>query len=806
MLKKINTILLFLFLVNSLFAKEVGVFYNDKIPQFKFAASDIKKALKKHGYTVLLKPITELSESDMGWHVIIALKSNTEIIGLLANKGGDTTRINNLGEQAYAIRTTTKGRLDYWAIGGDISGALYGGLQLAENITSNALAGIYNEEDRPYLERRGIKFNIAYDLKSPSFDSDGDQDKSNIKDVWDMSFWKSYLDDLARYRYNTLSFWTKHPFTSMIKLPEYADVVINDVTDGYGNLVKKMTIEEKIAFWQEVMAYADDRCIDIFYFTWNIFLSTAEGKYGITHEGTNEKTKEYLRKCVKAFLLTYPQVDGIGVTAGERMRDLSFGEREKWLWDTYVMGILDAQKGQEGREIRFIHRHWNTAVSDIMSHFTGYDGTFDFSFKYAKAHMYSSPNITFEDFLLDEMPEGTKCWWNVRNDDIFYLRWGDPEFTRDFLLGFDKQKTAGYLMGSDGYTWGRVYSDKDSTVNGKNEISKHWYNFMLWGRLGYNPDLSQDVFKIHLKQHFPKAPIDTIYLAWKTASKIIPQTTRFAWRDWDGNWYPEGCKSGKFLTVKDFMVGNTMDGSGLLNIADYCEKRINKEYISKGTPFDVADSLENYAQQTLSLVKGIKASNNAELNLTINDITAFAHLGNYYSEKIRGATELALYENTSDSSHQNKAVLHLEKALAHWKKYAERLDAQYYPKVLARTGKMDWNLLTKDVERDIKIAENFEKTNIEIAFEKVEAGAVYPKGTDLAVNLSIKSTYAISKVGLVLNGEYLGIKTQAPYLWGAETDASFKNMNTGVYDLKAHVTDIKGNRVEKIITITIKQP
>ena len=804
MLKKINTILLFFLLVNSLSAKEVGVFYNDKIPQFEFAASDVKKALNKHGFTVLLKPIVELSESNLSCNVIIALKSNKEVINFLEEKGGEVSKINNLGEQAYALRTTTGNQMNYWAIGGDISGALYGGLQLAENITFNALAGAYNEEDRPYLERRGVKFNIAYDLKSPSFDSDGDQDKSNIKDVWDMSFWKSYLDDLARYRYNTLSFWTKHPFTSMIKLEEYPDVVINDVTDGYGNLVKKMTIEEKIAFWQEVMEYANSRSIDIFYFTWNIFLSNAEGKYGITHEGTNEKSKAYLRKSVKEFLLTYPHVDGIGVTAGERMRDLSFGEREEWLWDTYVMGILDAKKEQDDREIRFIHRHWNTAVSDIMGHFEDYDGPFEFSFKYARAHMYSRPNITFEDFLLEEMPEGTRCWWNVRNDDIFYMRWGDPEFARDFLLGFDKQKTAGYLMGSDGYTWGRVYSDKAPSVRGQNEISKHWYNFMLWGRLGYNPELSQDVFKNHLEEHFPEAPIDAIYQAWKTASKIIPQTTRFAWRDWDGNWYPEGCKSGSFINVKGFMVGNTMDGSGILNIADYCQKIINKEAISEITPFDVANNLENYANQALSLVAGINAEDNNELKLTINDITAFAHLGNYYCEKIRGATELAMFMNTSNSTHQNKAVEHLEKALTHWKKYAECLEAQYTPKVLARTGKFDWNQLTKDVERDIEMAKNFVKTDINITFEGVTDGAVYPVGANLSVNLSIESTLPLTIVGLVPNGEFLGLKKSPPYLWESETTPPFQNMNTGVYEIKAHATDIHGVRVEKIITITIK--
>jgi len=54
-----------------------------------------------------------------------------------------------------------------------------------------------------------------------------------------MDFWKEYLDDLARHRYNTLSYWTKLPFTTMIKLEEYPDVEVLDVIVGYGNYVKK---------------------------------------------------------------------------------------------------------------------------------------------------------------------------------------------------------------------------------------------------------------------------------------------------------------------------------------------------------------------------------------------------------------------------------------------------------------------------------------------------------------------------------------------------------------------------------------
>ena len=507
---------------------------------------------------------------------------------------------------------------------------------------------------------------------------------------------------------------------------------------------------------------------------------------------------------MKQFLLTYPHVDGIGVTAGEHMPNMTFDEREKWLWDTYALGIIDAKKEQPDREIRFIHRHWYSSASDIMHHFEDYDGPFDFSFKYAKAHMYSSPNIPFEDFLLDEMPDGTKSWWNLRNDDIFYCRWGDPEYTRDFILGFDKDKTAGYLMGSDGYTWGRVYSSKDPAFQGKPEIKKHWYNFMLWGRLGYDPNLSTTVFKNHIKHHFPEVSADIMYDAWKTASKIIPQTTRFFWRDWDFQWYPEGCKGPRFITVKEFINGKTMEGSGILNIADYCEKVVNHKQITHKTPLEIADKLAEYANRTFQLVNEMGAFDNAELQQTINDITAFAHLGNYYSEKIRGATQLSLYTITSDSKQQDSAIMHLEKALGHWKKYTEILTQQYLPRQLARTQMMDWNELTKEVEHDIELAKTIQKYQLDISFGDMKDGDEYPKGTDLTVTVSVKSTFDIAVVSLKVNGESIGKDSKPPYRWDAEKDAALKNMNSGSYILEATVSDKVGNKAEKTITITVK--
>ncbi|MFC1653132.1 hypothetical protein ACFL3F_05370, partial [Planctomycetota bacterium] len=103
--------------------------------------------------------------------------------------------------------------------GTDSSGAMYGGLEIAEYLKLGL--DIKPITRSPFVKKRGIKFNIPMDARSPSYDDGGDSANLNVKNMWDFeSFWKPYIDDLARYRYNVLSLWTRHPFPHMVDLSE----------------------------------------------------------------------------------------------------------------------------------------------------------------------------------------------------------------------------------------------------------------------------------------------------------------------------------------------------------------------------------------------------------------------------------------------------------------------------------------------------------------------------------------------------------------------------------------------------------
>lgn len=753
--------------------REAVLLYDKNFPQIHFAGEEIKASLENTNHAVVEQELRNPQNSPK-IQIILCTQDVAELTYPQLKKN---TPLPKLEPQEYAICYTKP--TTCWVIGGDATGAMYGGIELAEAIALyNGLRAETNRVEKPDILRRGIKFNIPLDARTPSYDDTGDAAQMNYEEMWNFEFWQAFLDNLARYRYNTLTLWNPHPFPSLVKCPNYPEAALEDVcvttlkpTYEHGawrdpqfvpqkvldnlRVIKKMNIDEKIDYWRRVMQYAKDRGIDIYIITWNVIMNSAEGKYGITVEQDNPKTIAYLRESVRELILTYPLLAGIGVTAGENMkdRDDEFA-KEKWLWNTYGLGILDAKEQQPDRTVRFIHRVWWTGLEEVMKEFgSKYPDPFEIGFKYARAHMYSSPAPPFAKGLLEEMePYDVKCWWNLRNDDIFNFRWGDAEYVRAFLRNLPPaEKTAGYHMGSDGYVWGREFTsrtpeeprqleiekhwfnfmlwgrlEKPHPQEIKKrlynlilwgqieeprqlEIEKHWYNFMLWGRLGYDLDWSEKKIRNQIDLRFPLAKDKPLYETWSTASKIIPLVNRFHWKDWDFLWAVEGCfdQRNGFHTVDDFIKVEPMEGTNIVSIPKYVQSVTQKNKIEGISPLQVAEQLQELSDSTLASMKQFSKLDkdlNKELYQTLRDLEAMAHLGHYYAEKIRGAVDLAFYRETKEKQHQEQSVQHLEKAAEHWKNYADTASALYKPQLLARTRVLDWYALLEEVKKDVEIA------------------------------------------------------------------------------------------------------
>ncbi len=280
-----------------------AVEHDSSIPQVAFAAEELEKAIREAGHGEL--------------HVVLSIHNN------------------GAAPESFEIRKPGPDRIEIR--GADPNGAMYGGIEVAEHIKLGL--PIENVKREPFVEKRGLKINIPWDARTPSYCDKGSAAQNNIVNVWDFEgFWKPYFDDLARYRYNVVSLWSTHPYPSLLKVHGYADCAMVDVyrvkeeilhpkfdgkirpdldangdgevtpDDGTMTLVKSMTIEEKTAHWQQVFQHAEDRGLEIYLFHWNVYVNGSEGKYGITPDQTNPATIKCIRACVKEALLTYADV------------------------------------------------------------------------------------------------------------------------------------------------------------------------------------------------------------------------------------------------------------------------------------------------------------------------------------------------------------------------------------------------------------------------------------------------------------------------------------------------------------------
>ncbi|MCC6487283.1 MAG: carbohydrate-binding family 6 protein [Candidatus Hydrogenedentes bacterium] len=667
-------------------------------------------------------------------------------ISLEISGSGDT--------QSYRFQTSD-GRIR--VVGADPVGAMYGGLEVAEAIRLGTVDELSQSARRPFIARRGIKFNIPLDLRTPSYSDNSDAAQANIPEMWSREFWREFLDEMARHRFNVLSLWSLNPFPSIVKVPEYPDVALADVLRGRrdcfdqnfphsgermfrpeflagAEVVRRLSIEEKIQFWRDVLQMAQDRGVEVYWFTWNAFIHTEEGKHGIRRSQPDGEMLRYFRASVRETVKTYPLLAGMGITAGESMEEpMGRMNKEEWLWNAYGEGIRDALKEQPGRQFRLIHRFHMTGLDQVTSYWKDYPGPFDFSYKYAVAHMYGLTNPPFIAPLLPELSSTRRTWLTVRNDDIYSFRWGDPQFARGFISAMPgPDKVAGFYMGPDGYCWGREAMDHEPESPRQLVMKKQWFSFLLWGRLSYDPAIPDRFFERVLAARFPEVPAGTLLEAWSAASRVVPETTRFIWGNIDLRWLPEACISHPtykgFYSVRHFIEGEGMPGSGNLTIREWREHLLSGRTMDGVTPLQVAANLRRHAGDAMKGVERMRprAGTNKELRLTLGDIEAFARLGEYYAAKIEGACELALYDGTQERGHQLAAIVHLESALRSWQAYAAAYVKQYrQPLLYNRVGIVDIPTLAGMAALDVQMAREWKPGTVGKAPARKSGGSKF---------------------------------------------------------------------------------
>ena len=671
------------------------LYYDRTDPRIAFATARLIDALSAGGPPVLRRDLSRLPAE---------VREDSVVVGAIED--GALLGVEVADPEGFVI--ARRGRAIH-VVGGGSRGAMYGAMDLAEQVQLAGVDGVVEKAESPFLALRGVQFNLPWEPYA-----NGDVFAHNDRVCWDIDFWREYIDMLAVNRYNCLTLWSRHPYHLMFRLDKYPRTTA----------LSDEKIAQNMRFFRDLFGHARDRGVDTFLITWcvDIIPSVIDGldlpphfadpktSHAVRQEC--EPIKDYFRECVKTLLRTYPELTGLGTSGSEEM----VGDtrvREKWVAETYLAGVK-----LSGRTVPFIHRTNGQSGRSVKELFVDeYPGQTYISWKYSNAHMYSHPKPMFEKLwgVWDEVNlDEIKVTYTVRNDDVHTLRWGDPAYVRAYVENMKRPHVQGFYWGADGYIWG---DDFQHAPGGHKrwtyDFQRQWFQFALWGRTSYNPTIPEDLWRRRFLLRYGAAGAE-LYAGLQAGSKIVPAVSRLFWIDYDFQWHPESCLSVYgFKTIEDFVDGEPMPAAGVVGVAEYARARHDGRTPEGITPPEIIEELDRAADAAHAAAQALRdrlgpEGIDDELECVMLDIEAWSHLGRYYREKFTAAGRLAMFRLNGDIQAKADAVAALERGRDAWIRLGEVWAQHYLPYRMARTGHtFGWPLHLPQVEQDIELAIGF---------------------------------------------------------------------------------------------------
>ncbi len=627
----------------------------------------------------------------------------------------------NLKSEAYQIVSKDD---QVEVTGGDAVGLMYGLLEVKNQLKSGKRK-IESREESPNLMFRAIKFNLPWDSYRRS-----EALQLHWETCRDTAYWEAFMDMMVDNRFNKLTLWNLHPFSYMVKTAKYPE----------GCSVSDEDLPAWQQFWHTLFRMAKNRGIETYLVNWNIFVSPEfarahnvcdyciEGKHFVPQGDTSAITKDFYRESIKAVLDTYPDLTGLGITLGEGMGNMTAEERQNWILENYIQGMRMAS-----RKAKFIYRvplsagtssggatsvETEMLTRSALDTLSCFDGPINIELKFNWSHAFSTPALVkvhggkLNDVYWNPMPTNYSLSWMMRNEDFFMLRWGQPGFFRKHMATNVKPPVSGYFVGSETYIPAKDYITSLPGASYRYAYERQWMFYKVMGRLMYNPDTPDEFFINEFEQRFPKQG-RKLFEAQTKASKVPLVIASWQNATWDFSVYSEallhsvridGKKALKLISLQDMAEKVPMEPD-YLSIQEFLS---NENNIPGGkiTPVHLADSVEAFCKQTLLEAEKIKPGSNTDLLYEVSDIKAWAHLGLYFSNKMRAAVEYKRFTISNNSKELEKAIAWLTKATENWHNLVEVTKPVYDPVPLAHFCENDpeyhqvlfhWSMIEKEV-------------------------------------------------------------------------------------------------------------
>ncbi|TCD28268.1 hypothetical protein EZ456_06165 [Pedobacter psychrodurus] len=648
----------------------------------RFGAEKLSKALAKLNYSAKIEQKDKLIATN-----------NVIAIGVFSDKLFANNlpleiknKISVTQKEGFHIYTGKNGVL--YIIGNDASGALYGCIELADQINStHKLPTQMALSDQPEMVLRGTCIGLQKPDYLPGHDVyEYPYTPETFPWLYDKALWIKYLDMMVENRYNSLYLWNGHPFSSLLRLKDYP----------YAVEVDDPTLKKNEEIFQFLTQEADKRGIWVIQMFYNIIIPKPfADKHGLKTQDRNRPIipliADYTRKSIASFVEKYPNV-GLMVALGEAMEGVGQDDID-WFTKTIIPGVKEGLKAAGIKEEPpiVLRAHDTDAPSVMKAALPFYKNLYTENKFNGEALTTNTPRGAWADLNRKLAAIGTV---NISNVHILAnlepFRYGSADFIQKSVQAMNKIYGAkGLHLYPQASYWDWPYSADD--VKGRLlEVDRDWIWYKEWARYSWNSqrDRAQEINywgkELADKYGANLAGGKAILNAYEESGEISPKLLRrYGITDGNRQTLTLGMLMTQLINPYRYGVFTLMYESEAPEgemIIEFAEKEWKKQGHIGETPVQVAREVVEHGKKAIQSINEAKSTvtkDTAEFGRLKNDIYCYDAMANFYAEKVKAALWILRYKYSNQVSDLEQALPFLQKSVNHYAELVKLTEHSY---------------------------------------------------------------------------------------------------------------------------------
>jgi len=641
--------------------------------RLQYGAGRLATALRTAGYQVQIQQADKLPKSKG----LIVIGQAADPLIKQAAASFRATSEKAPGKEGFAI---TSAKDDALLISGaDNSGALYGCLELAEQVKNQGkISDNLRLTDQPEMVLRGTCIGVQKPTYLPGRGVyEYPYTPETFPWLYDKALWIKYLDMMADNRLNSLYLWNGHPFASLVRLKDYPFAVeVDDATFKKNEEMYRFLTEE-----------ADKRGIWVIQMFYNIIVSKPFAEhYNIK---TQDRARpivpliaDYTRKSIAAFVEKYPHVC-LMVALGEAMEGAGQDDVD-WFTKTIIPGVQDGLKalGQTEQPPIVLRAHDTDAPRVITAALPLYKNLYTEAKFNGEALTTYTPRGSWA-----ELHRKLSSMNSVHIENVHILanlepfRYGSADFIQKSVQAMHQTYGAnGLHLYPQASYWDWPYS-ADNVAGRQLEVDRDWIWYQAWARYAWHADRPRPAEIAYWgKQLGTKFGCDDkagqqVLEAYEQAGEIEPKLLRrYGITDGNRQTLTLGMLMNQLIDPKRYGLFTLLYESEAPEgemIIEYAEKEAKGEKHIGETPPQVAAEVVEHGRLAVAAIERAAPAitkDKAEFERLKNDMYCQDALANFYAEKARAALQVLRYKYSHNVQDLAAAVPLLQSSVTHWQK------------------------------------------------------------------------------------------------------------------------------------------